>query len=237
MNISAHQKAIAVIPARGGSKRIPRKNVKPFLGKPMIGYAIAAAIGSGLFEHVIVSTDDEEILEVAMSLGAEVPFLRPASLSDDFTITIPVIQHAITKCSDIGWASDYVCCIYPCVPLLQTIDLQRSFQIYLDSDAKFCYPVIEYESPIQRALLMDDNGRLRFVNPKDELTRTQDLVTTFHDAGQFYWGSTDSWLTESRMHSNAVGYTIPTWRTVDIDTFDDWKWAEILAKSLVDERL
>jgi pseudaminic acid cytidylyltransferase len=232
MNINTRRHAIAVIPARGGSKRIPRKNVKPFLGKPMITYAISTALESGLFDHVIVSTDDDEISEVAISFGAEVPFLRPASLSDDYTVTVTVVQHAITKCSDIGWASDYVCCIYPCVPLLQTTDLQRSLQIFLDSNAKFCYPVVEFESPIQRALLMDNNGGLSFVNPKDELTRTQDLVTTFHDAGQFYWGSTESWLSETKMHSNAVGYPIPTWRTIDIDTFDDWKRAEILAKSL-----
>ena len=235
MNISPRRNAIAVIPARAGSKRIPRKNIKPFLGKPMISYAISIALESGLFDHIVVSTDDDEISEVAISLGAEVPFLRPASLSDDFTTTVPVIQHAITKYSDNGWASDYVCCIYPCVPLLQTTDLQRSFQIFLESDAKFCYPVVEFESPIQRALLMDDSGRLSFLNPKDELTRTQDLVTTFHDAGQFYWGSTDSWLSETRMHSNAVGYPIPTWRTTDIDTFNDWKRAEILVKTLDSE--
>ena len=235
MNINSRRNAIAVIPARSGSKRIPRKNVKLFLGKPMISYAISAAIGSGLFNHVIVSTDDDDIAEVAIALGAEVPFLRPASLSDDFTVTVSVIEHAITKCLDIGWVFDFVCCIYPCVPLLQTTDLQRSFQIFLESDAKFCYPVVEFESPIQRALLMDDSGRLSFLNPKDELTRTQDLVTTFHDAGQFYWGSTDSWLSETRMHSNAVGYPIPTWRTTDIDTFNDWKRAEILVKTLDSE--
>ena len=235
MNINSRRNAIAVIPARSGSKRIPRKNVKLFLGKPMISYAISAAIGSGLFNHVIVSTDDDDIAEVAIALGAEVPFLRPASLSDDFTVTVSVIEHAITKCLDIGWVFDFVCCIYPCVPLLQATDLQRSFQIFLDSNAKFCYPVVEFQSAIQRALLMDNNGRLSFVNPMDELTRTQDLVTTFHDAGQFYWGSTNSWLSETRMHSNAVGYTIPTWRTIDIDTFEDWKRAEILTKSLDSE--
>jgi len=235
MNIDTRRNAIAVIPARGGSKRIPRKNVKPFLGKPMISYAISTALDSGLFDHVIVSTDDDEISRVAVSLGAEVPFLRPISLSDDFTVTAPVIHHAITNCLELGWQFDFVCCIYPCVPLLQISDLRQSLQTFTDSDSKFCYPVVEFDSPIQRALLMDDQGRLGFVSPKDELTRTQDLETTYHDAGLFYWGSTNSWLSESRMHSNAVGYPIPAWRTVDIDNHGDWKRAELLVKSLDSE--
>ena len=212
---------IAVIPARGGSKRIPRKNVKLFAGQPMISYAIRTALESRLFDHVVVSTDDDEIVEVAGRCGAEVPFIRPKELSDDDTATVPVIVHAIENCNGI----------YPCVPFLQVHDLTDSFQLFTSADAQFCFPVVEFPSPIQRALTINTHGMVASFLPENELSRTQDLTVTYHDAGQFYWGSSAAWKTNTHIHSNAVGYVIPSWRTIDIDTPDDWTRAEILAKS------
>ncbi|MGN6580957.1 MAG: pseudaminic acid cytidylyltransferase [Bordetella sp.] len=219
---------IAVIPARGGSKRIPRKNIRDFCGKPMIGYAIEAAAQSGLFEHIVVSTDDQEIAKLAIELKAEVPFVRPAELSDDHTPTVPVVAHAIRECAALGWAVNYVCCIYPAVPFLQPQDLKSAFELFGQSDADFCFPVTEFPSAIQRALRRAQDGRMAPMNPEYELTRTQDLEPAYHDAGQFYWGSARSWQEKQRVHSNAVGHLMPSWRVVDIDTLDDWLRAEAL---------
>ena len=218
---------IAIIPARGGSKRIPRKNVKLFAGQPMISYAIRVAIECDLFDHVAVSTDDDDIADIARKFGAEVPFTRPTELSDDETATIPVIAHAINNCKEQGWAFDSVCCIYPCVPFLQVHDLIDSFRLFNSSEEKYCLSVVEFPSPVQRALAMNAQGLVTPYFPENELTRTQDLTTAYHDAGQFYWGSLESWRTNTRIHSNAVGFQLPSWRTVDIDTPDDWIRAEI----------
>ena len=225
---------IAVIPARGGSKRIPRKNVKLFAGQPMISYAIKRAAESELFDHIVVSTDDNDIADVALKYGAEVPFIRPRELSDDNSATAPVIVHAINSCNGIGMDFDTVCCIYPCVPFLQVHDLSESFQLFTSADAQFCFPVVEFPSPIQRALTMNKHGMVAPYFPDNELSRTQDLPVAFHDAGQFYWGSSTAWKTNTHIHSNAVGYVVPSWRTIDIDTPDDWTRAEILAKSRAD---
>jgi pseudaminic acid cytidylyltransferase len=226
---------IAIIPARGGSKRIPRKNVKLFAGQPMISFAIRIAIECDLFDHVVVSTDDDDIADIARKFGAEVPFIRPTELSDDDTATVPVIAHAINNCTEQGWAFDYVCCIYPCVPFLQANDLIDSCRLFDSSKAKYCLSVVEFPSPVQRALAMNAQGVVTSYFPENELTRTQDLTTAYHDAGQFCWGSTNSWLSETRVHNNAVGFQLPSWRTIDIDTFEDWKRAETLAKSLDSE--
>ena len=223
---------IAIIPARGGSKRIPRKNVKHFAGEPMISYAIRAAIESELFDHVVVSTDDAEIAEIARGYGAETPFQRPIELSDDRTPTVPVIRHAIEHCGNIGWKFDMVCCIYPCVPLIAGKDIKKSLELLNNSDAQFCFPVGEYPSPIQRALRMNSSRVISGFYPEFELSRSQDLEAAYFDAGQFYWGATNSWATNDRVQSNSVGYVIPTWRTVDIDTSDDWQRAELIFKSL-----
>jgi pseudaminic acid cytidylyltransferase len=218
---------IAVIPARGGSKRIPRKNVKLFAGKPMISYAIRTALESRLFDHVVVSTDDDEIAEVARKCGAEVPFIRPRELADDDTATVPVIVHAINSCNDLGMDFDTVCCVYPCVPFLQVQDLVESSQLFTSSDAQFCVPIVEFSTPIQRALIMNSHGMVDTFFPGNESSRTQDLIVTYHDAGQFYWGSSKAWSANTSIHGNAVGFPIPSWRTVDIDTPDDWLRAEI----------
>jgi pseudaminic acid cytidylyltransferase len=223
---------IAVIPARGGSKRIPRKNIKTFCGRPMIAWAIAAAKASGLFDHILVSTDDDEIATVAGSWGAETPFMRPKTLADDLTPTVPVIAHAVQSCLDLGWTVDYACCIYPCAPLLQAADLVAALDMLEDHDAEFVYPVTEYAHPIQRAMRRLPGGQMQFFNPDYEMTRTQDLETAYHDAGQFYWGKATAWLARKKMHTDGLGMPVPNWRVVDIDSADDWARAEHLFRSV-----
>lgn len=219
---------IAIIPARGGSKRIPRKNVLPFCGKPMIAYAIEAAQKTGLFEHIVVSTDDDEIASVARLLGAKTPFVRPAHLSDDFATTSAVMVHAIEECQKLGWDVDNVCCIYPCVPLIQASDIALALQRLENSSSKFCFPIVEFPSPILRAMKQNPDGTMAPFFAENELIRTQDVRAAFHDAGQFYWGAAQSWLSCENVHSNGVGLELPAWRVVDIDTPDDLKRAEVI---------
>lgn len=223
---------IAVIPARGGSKRIPRKNILPFGGKPMIAYAIAAARESGLFEHVVVSTDDDEIAEVALKHGATVPFRRPKELADDQTVTVPVIGHAAQWFVDQGQAPAAVCCIYPCVPLLRAQDVRGAYELFQQRQAQYVYPVVGFHSSPWRAMSKPEGAPMAFVYPEHELTRTQDLPKCYYDAGQFYWGRTDAWTSGLRMHSNGHGYEIEGHRVVDIDTPEDWKRAELIARAL-----
>lgn len=223
---------IAVIPARGGSKRIPRKNIKEFSGRPMIAWAISTAKESGLFESIIVSTDDAEIAETARCWGAATPFVRPANLADDLTPTVPVIAHAVKWCLDSGMAVDDACCIYPCAPFLQIGDLVKALDLARTQNADFVYSVTEYAHPVQRAMRRLEDGKMQFINPEYELTRTQDLERTYHDAGQFYWGKASAWLEQKKMHSEGIGMPIPNWRVVDIDTEDDWMRAELVFKQL-----
>lgn len=219
---------IAIIPARGGSKRIPRKNIKQFAGVPMIAHPIIATKASGLFDHVIVSTDDKEIAEIARQWGAETPFERPANLADDYTPTVPVIAHAVRACQELGWAVDYACCVYPCSPFIVANDLVESLKIAQIQDAEFIYPVTEYPHPVQRALRRVSSGGMQFLSSEFELTRTQDLEKIYYDAGQFYWGKASAWLEQKKMHTDGLGYPVPNWRVVDIDTEDDWRRAELV---------
>jgi len=219
---------IAIIPARGGSKRIPGKNVKDFCGKPMIVWAIGYAIESGLFDKVIVSTDDAHIAEVARAAGAEIPFARPDSLADDHTPTVPVISHAIEACEAMGWKIEYACCIYPCVPFLHSSDLVDAFALMQARDVPFAYPVTIYSHPIQRAMRRLSTGQMQLLQPAHELSRTQDLEESYYDTGQFYWGKASAWKARMKMHTAGVGMVVPNWRVVDIDTADDWKRAELL---------
>lgn len=219
---------IAIIPARGGSKRIPGKNIKPFHGKPMIAYAISAAYASELFERVVVSTDDEEIAATAQACGAATPFMRPAELACDHTPTAPVVAHGIRVCRELGWSFRHVCCIYPTVPFIQVEDLKGAYALMQRGVADYCFPVTEFPSAIQRALKRLENGVMQPLYPEYEVERTQSLEPTFYDAGQFYWGATEAWLNNAKIHSNGVGYVIPKWRVVDIDTPDDWRRAEVL---------
>lgn len=223
---------IAIIPARGGSKRIPRKNIRLFCGKPMIAYAITAAKESGLFEHVVVSTDDEEIAQIAREWGAETPFVRPAELANDYTGTVPVIAHGIQACRTLGWVFEYVCCIYPAVPFIKVDDMKEALALLMKRGADYCFPVTEFPSAIQRALRRLSDGGLQPFYPQFETVKTQALEPSFHDAGQFYWGKANTWLKNPKIHSSGVGHVIPHWRVVDIDTPDDWQRAELIAHAL-----
>ena len=223
---------IAVIPARGGSKRVPRKNIRDFCGKPMICYAIEVARSSGLFDHIIVSTDDKQISSISSACGAEIPFNRPAALADDHTPTVPVIAHAINACAEFGWYPDTVCCIYPTVPLIQPDDLVQSLHLLEQGKADYVFPVAPYPSAPQRALRQTPGGLMEPINSQYVLTRTQDLEPAFYDAGQFYWGRTSTWLDQIAIHGNGAGLVIPAWRVVDIDTEEDWRRAELVFKAL-----
>jgi len=228
---------IAVIPARGGSKRIPRKNIKLFADKPMIGHAIDIAKNSALFDHIIVSTDDAEIAEIAKNFGAEVPFIRPISLADDITPTVPVIAHAIEACQRLGWQFDQVCCIYPAVPFLQINDLRSALSILEEGDAgNYVFPITSFPSAIQRALRQLPDGRIEPFYRENTTVRTQDLEIAYYDAGQFYWGYVQSWLEGKIIHDHAASLVIPDWRVVDIDTYEDWKRAELMYQSFCDDR-
>lgn len=219
---------LAVIPARGGSKRIPRKNIRPFVGRPMIAHAIGAALASEVFDQVIVSTDDAEIAEIALGAGAQVPFTRPAVLADDITPTVPVIAHAINALMGVGLTPAQVCCIYPGVPLLSPQDLVQGLALLERAGRGYAFPVTPFPSPIQRALRRHADGRTEPFDLRHVGTRTQDLEPAYHDAGQFYWGATQSWLEGLNIHQNACTFVIPEWRCVDIDTPDDWLRAEAL---------
>jgi pseudaminic acid cytidylyltransferase len=223
---------LAIIPARGGSKRIPRKNIKAFGGKPMIAYAITAAKNSGLFDHVLVSTDDAEIAKISNEWGAETPFERPAELANDFTATVPVIAHSIHACEALGWKFSNVCCIYPGVPFIEVCDLQRGLDTLIKSGFDYSFPVTEFPVPIQQALKKQINGQMQPIYPENEFMRTQDLEVAFYDVGQFYWGKKQAWLSNNRILGSGVGFDIPSWRVVDIDTPADWDRAEHLALAL-----
>ncbi len=228
---------IAVIPARGGSKRIPRKNVKLFHGKPMIAYAVTVARSSELFDRVLVSTDDDEIAKIAQAFGAEVPFVRPAELADDYTPTVPVIAHAIQACQKMGWHVSEVCCIYPGVPFISTDDLVQAGQLLESSRAHYVFPVTGFPSPIQRALRRLPSGAVTPFQPEYAATRTQDLEPGYFDVGQFYWGRRNAWLDALNIHLNSTTLIIPEWRVVDIDTPEDWERAELLYTTLFDKGL
>ena len=218
---------IAIIPARGGSKRIPRKNIKPFCGKPMIAWSIEAALNSNCFDRIIVSTDDNEIAQVAKEHGAEVPFMRPAELAGDFIGTIPVIAHAIQWQQMQGAQINEACCIYATAPFLQAHDLQLGIELLQNSGASYAFSVTSYAFPIQRAIRITEENRIEMYQPEHFNTRSQDLEKAWHDAGQFYWGKTQAWLENCPIFSpNAIPIALPRQRVQDIDTPDDWYIAE-----------
>jgi pseudaminic acid cytidylyltransferase len=221
---------IAIIPARGGSKRIPKKNIKDFCGYPMIYWVIKKAKESELFDEIIVSTDDKEIAKIAIKFGAKVPFIRSAELSDDYATTASVMADVVKKLPMDK--VKYVCCIYPCSPLLDIKDLRSTFEKIKTNKYDFVYPVVGYAHPIFRAMKKTQENKMEFLFPENELKRTQDVTQTFHDAGQFYWGRKDAWIEGKRMHTDGIGFEIPYWKSVDIDTQDDWDRAEILFKCI-----
>jgi pseudaminic acid cytidylyltransferase len=223
---------LCVIPARGGSTRIPRKNIKEFYGKPMIAYAIEASVESNLFEHVVVSTDDDEVAQTAREYGAEIPFMRVAALADDYTPTVPVVADAILRCETLSWTIDEVCCVYPCVPFLQAGDLRETLRLLESSGADYVFPIVEFPAAIQRAMRRGSDGRVSPFFPDTELVRTQDLEPAYHDAGQFYWAKRNTWLRNPHIHSSGTGLIIPRVRAVDIDTEDDWVLAELMYQAM-----
>jgi N-acylneuraminate cytidylyltransferase len=223
----------AVIPARGGSKRIPRKNIKLFCGKPMIAWSIEAALQSDCFDRVLVSTDDAEIAEVARQFGAQVPFMRPAELADDHTSTTAVIAHAIDWFSANGHPPNQVCCIYATAPFVTAKDLRRGFAVFTETGCEYAFAVTSYAFPIQRAIRITQADRVEMFNPEQFSTRSQDLENAYHDAGQFYWGKSSAWLKGSIIFSNASApVMLPRHRVQDIDTPEDWLRAEWLFKAL-----
>lgn len=224
---------VAVIPARGGSKRIPRKNIKDFCGKPMIAWSIEAALESDCFDKVLVSTDDNDIAEVARSFGAEVPFMRPAELSDDFTGTTPVIAHAINQ---LEATPEVVCCIYATAPFIRAEDIRQGNEALQDNDADYAFSVTSYAFPIQRSLKLTANGRIEMFSPEFFETRSQDLEEAYHDAGQFYWGRASAWLQGRQLFSpRSIPVRLPRHRVQDIDTPEDWVRAELMFKTLSSE--
>lgn len=221
---------IAVIPARGGSKRIPRKNIKTFNGKPMIAWSIEAAKSSGLFERIIVSTDDAEIAEVSKQWGAEVPFTRPAELSNDFAATTEVIAHAALWGIEQGLTLESVCCIYATAPFVQVEDIKRGCEALNSGDWDYAFTVTDFAAPIFRSFKQTEQGGLEMFFPEHFGTRSQDLPVALHDAGQFYWGRPEAWIQGKRIFDNrSKPIVIPRWRVQDIDTQEDWERAEILA--------
>jgi N-acylneuraminate cytidylyltransferase len=218
---------ICVIPARGGSKRIKKKNIKFFLGKPIIAWSIEMAIESNCFDKIIVSTDDNKIANIAKKYGADVPFMRPKKISGDFTETTAVISHAVKWQIKNDKKPEYVCCIYPTAPFIKSSDLKNGLKILKKTRMNYVFPVTNFAYPIQRSFKINKNKTLQFFFPKYHNYRSQDLDEAFHDAGQFYWGFVDSWLKNKAIISKkSFTMFIPRSRALDIDTNEDWEIAE-----------
>lgn len=224
----AINKCLAIITARGGSKRIPKKNIKSFLGKPILDYSIKAAINANIFLEVMVSTDDEDIAEVAKASGAVVPFMRSEINSNDFATTADVIVEVIKSYRQSGKEFEYVCCIYPTAPFVSAKKLQNAFQVLKESEADGVFPISEFSYPILRSLKIDDAKKVSFNWPEYELTRSQDLTKAYQDCGQFYFLKVATFLADPRLVSNnSLGIIVSNIEMQDIDSEEDWKVAEI----------
>jgi pseudaminic acid cytidylyltransferase len=226
---------LCVIPARGGSKRIPRKNIRPFAGRPMLAHSILAATASGLFDRIVVSTDDEDIAAVAELHGAEIPFLRPKALADDYTGTNAVARHAIEWFHAAGQTVAYACCVYATAPFLRAEDLRAGYEKLVVSGKSFVFAATRYAFPIQRAIRLNESGEVEAMFPEHIFDRSQDLTPAFHDAGQFYWGTAQAYLDQVTTFSPAsLIVELPHYRVQDIDTEDDWESAELMYRLLQD---
>lgn len=224
---------IAIIPARGGSKRIPRKNIKPFLGKPIIAYSIEAARSSGLFDRILVSTDDNEIAAVAQEFGVEVPFRRPPELADDHATSIAVFKHGVQWAIDNIGPVEHACCIYATAPFVQPRFLKQGFEQLIAADSSYAFSVTTFPFPIQRAIRINGEGRVEAIYPEYIFTRSQDLEEAYHDAGQFYWGKASAFLNEETIFSPiSVPVILPRYLVQDIDTLEDWLRAEMMYQAL-----
>jgi len=222
-------KVLAIIPARGGSKRIPRKNIKPFMGKPVIAYSIDAALKSGIFDIVMVSTDDQEIADTAKACGAEVPFLRSPENSGDYAGTNDVLFEVLDK-YEAEYPVEWACCIYPCAPFLEAEMLRNAFATLRSGRFDSVFPVVRYSTPVQRAYRMDD-GKLSMLFPGHMFARSQDLEPAYYDAGQFYFFNVASFKREAKiLTENTSGIIVPQESAHDIDTEEDWRMAELKYK-------
>jgi N-acylneuraminate cytidylyltransferase len=226
--VDRKEKILAIIPARGGSKRIPRKNIRPFLGKPAISYAIDVAVKTNLFNEVMVSTDDNEIAEVSLALGAKVPFMRSAKNSDDKATLTDVIREVLSEYTRIGKTFNSFCCIYPVTPLLDQKLLINAYSILRDGKFDTVIPIISYSHPIQRALRINHSGKLEMINEEYANTRTQDFQKSYYDAGQFFFMNTKSFLDKWAIFTdNTCGIEVPLLSAQDIDNGEDWRIAEV----------
>jgi len=222
-------KNVAIIPARGGSQRIPKKNIKSFAGRPIIAYSIQAAQKTKLFHRIIVSTDSEEIAKVARDCGAEVPFMRPAALADDYTGTGEVVLHALEWLNESGEKIESLCCLYPTAPFVQPEAIRQGYEALKKYGATSAYSVTTFPSSIFRALKINSQGRIEMTWPEYRDTRSQDLPQTYHDAGQFYWADANKYLIEKRFLSkDSIPIIIPRYLAHDIDNYEDWETAEKL---------
>jgi N-acylneuraminate cytidylyltransferase len=236
--MNGHGPSIAVIPARGGSKRVPRKNIRLMSGRPLIGWSIETALRSGAFQRVIVSTDDAEIAEISLQAGAEIPFTRPAALAGDHATTGAVMSHAVEELLRAGAGPAAVCCIYPGAIFVTGEDLLRAGEmLWRPPPTPFVMAVAAYPHPVQRALRIDDDGVAVPVDPAYVRTRTQDLEPRWHDAGQFYWGTAEAWRADLPVHGNARAYVLDGRQVVDIDSEDDWTHAEWLHDRMITDSL
>ena len=223
---------ICVIPARGGSKRLPHKNIKEFCGKPIIAWSIEAAINAGCFERVIVSTDDNQIAEIARNFGADVPFKRSEKLADDYVGTIPVIRNALLWCNIHNIHPKFICCAYATAPFIRSDDILKGLQLLISEDCDYAFSATSFPFPIQRAFRITDNNRAQMFQPEHFDTRSQDLEEAYHDAAQFYWGTAAAWLDERAFFAtNSVPVILPRHRVQDMDTLEDWTRAELMFKA------
>lgn len=229
-------KNLCIIPARGGSKRIPRKNIKDFFGKPLIAYSIEVALKSELFDKVVVSTDDEEIAKIAKEYGAEVPFIRPVELSDDFSGTGVVVAHAVEFLKQKGFSYDFVCTIYATAPLLQVEYLKEGYERLKNSDAHMAFSVTSMPFPIQRTFKITDDERCEMFTPQHFKSRSQDLEEAYQDAGQFYWSNQNNKATDIAFGKSSIPIVLPRHLVQDIDTLEDWERAEIMYQVINKDR-
>lgn len=225
--------ALAVIPARGGSKRIPRKNIRPFLGVPLLARTVTLLRQADVFERVVVSTDDDEVAAVAADAGAEVPFRRPRELADDMTGTLPVVAHAVRTIDELGKGAPLVCCVYPAAVLATAQDLRTALRMLQEPGVDYVFTCNSFGYPIQRALRRTASGGCEMFWPRHRETRSQDLEPAFHDAGQFYCGRREAWLEQRPLFTPASRMLVlPRHRVQDIDTPEDWQRAELLFQLL-----
>lgn len=235
-NFLKSSKALCIIPARGGSKRIPGKNVKKFLGKPIMGYSIEIALKSGLFDEVMVSTDDEQLKKIAIEYGASVPFMRSLKNSDDYATTVDVIVEVIDKYKDMSHKFDYACCLYPTSPLTTVEHLIEGMEMLINDNRKSVFPVTKFNYPIWRGLSFNERNDIEMLWPENLMKRSQDLSEVYHDAGQWYWFQIDEIVkSRSLFTDKSAAIKLPEILVQDIDTESDWKMAELKYKIMINE--